>query len=250
MDLTRVLAGPIASRFLAAFGADVLRIDPPDWDEAVVPEVTLGKRCARLDLHAAEARAIFERLLSGADVLLHGYRPGALEGLGYDAQTRRKLAPGLIDVSLDAYGWRGPWATRRGFDSLVQMSSGIAECGMRRTAASKPVPLPVQALDHATGYLMAAAAIRGLTLRMKHGNGSTGRLSLARTAKLVIERPNNGEEASLAAETKSDRSPQIELTDWGQAQRIKPPVQIAGIPMRWELPARKLGSAAPRWRDE
>ncbi len=130
LDLTRVLAGPVATRFLAGFGADVVRIDPPGWDEpALEPEVTLGKSCARLDLRRDADRATFERLLSGADVLVHGYRPGALDGLGYGAAARQSLAPGLVEVCLDAYGWTGPWAGRRGFDSLVQMSCGIAQAG-------------------------------------------------------------------------------------------------------------------------
>lgn len=250
LDLTRVLAGPVASRFLAGYGAEVLRIDPPDWNEpGVVPEVMLGKRCARLDLHKPGDRTAFERLLSDADVLLHGYRPGALDSLGYDSQTRRKLSPGLIDVSLDAYGWSGPWAGRRGFDSLVQMSTGIADCGMKRAHADKPVPLPVQALDHATGYLMAATAIRGIAQRIRRGNGGVARLSLARTARLVVDHPTDREEAPLAPETTSDRSAEIESTDWGKAQRIVPPIQIAGIPMQWDLPARNLGRDEPRWLD-
>jgi CoA-transferase family III len=248
LDLTRVLAGPVASRFLAGYGAEVLRIDPPDWDEpSVVPEVTLGKRCARLDLREPGARATFEQLLSSADVLLHGYRPGALDRLGYDTQTRRRLSPGLVDVTLDAYGWSGPWATRRGFDSLVQMSTGIADLGMKRACAEKPSPLPVQALDHATGYLLAATAIRGVTARLTRGNGSTARLSLARTAKLLMDQPADPEEIRFAPETDSDRSPQIELTDWGKAQRLLPPAQISDVPMQWDFPARQLGSGVPRW---
>ncbi len=97
----------------------------------MVPEVTLGKRCARLDLHDPADRAVFENLLKDADILLHGYRADALEHLGFGAERRRQLAPGLIDVCLNAYGWSGPWQNRRGFDSLVQMSSGIAEAGQR-----------------------------------------------------------------------------------------------------------------------
>jgi hypothetical protein len=134
-----VLADPVASRFLAAYGANVLRIDPPGWEEpGVVPEVTLGKRCARLDLRRAEDRATFEALLSEADILLHGYRPSALDRLGFDSGTRCGLSPGLIAVCLCAYGWSGPWAARRGFDSLVQMSTGIADAGMRWRNADKP----------------------------------------------------------------------------------------------------------------
>jgi crotonobetainyl-CoA:carnitine CoA-transferase CaiB-like acyl-CoA transferase len=246
--MTRVLAGPVASRFLAGYGAEVLRIDPPSWDEGpVIPEVTVGKRCARLDLNRSEDRSTFERLLSKADIFVHGYRPGALDHLGFDAVRRRSLSPGLIDVCLDAYGWSGPWASRRGFDSLVQMSAGIADAGMQWRKADKPVPLPVQALDHATGYLMAAVAIRGVTRRMVQGNGTEARLSLARTAKMLIDAGAGGAADPLAAETTADLSPEIEATDWGQAQRLNSPITIDGAPMRWESPARKLGSSEARW---
>jgi crotonobetainyl-CoA:carnitine CoA-transferase CaiB-like acyl-CoA transferase len=239
LDMTRVLAGPVASRFLAGYGAEVLRIDPPSWDEGpVIPEVTVGKRCARLDLNRSEDRATFERLLSKADIFVHGYRPGALDHLGFDAVRRRSLSPGLIDVCLDAYGWSGPWASRRGFDSLVQMSAGIADAGMQWGKADKPVPLPVQALDHATGYLMAAVAIRGVTRRMGQGNGTEARLSLARTAKMLIDAGAGGAADPLAAETTADLSPEIEATDWGQAQRLNSPITIDGTPMRWESPTR------------
>jgi hypothetical protein len=251
LDLTRVLAGPVASRFLAGYGAEILRIDSPDWDEpGIVPEVTLGKRCTRLDLRDPADRARFVQLLAQADILLHGYRPGALAGLGFDAAARRRLSPALIDVSLDAYGWSGPWSHRRGFDSLVQMSAGIADYGMRCAGAQQPVPLPVQALDHASGYLAAAAAIRGLTLRMRRGVGTEARLSLARTAQWLIDHCSEGEEPPLAQETDSDRAPQIELTDWGPGQRLWPPVRISGAPMQWDLPASALGSAPPLWCGE
>ncbi|MEL6325158.1 MAG: CoA transferase, partial [Pseudomonadota bacterium] len=108
LDLTSVLAGPVSTRFLAAFGANVLRIDPPEWTEpGIIPEVSVGKRCAGLDLRAEYDREIFERLLRQADVLVHGYRPGALDGLGFGAEARAAIAPHLIDVALCAYGWTG-----------------------------------------------------------------------------------------------------------------------------------------------
>ncbi|MEV4782780.1 CoA transferase [Burkholderia sp. LMU1-1-1.1] len=248
LDLTRVLAGPVATRFLAGYGADVLRIDPPDWNEpGVIPEVTPGKRCARLDLRQPADRAIFEDLLARADVLVHGYRPAALERLGYGEQFRRALNPGLIDVSLDAYGWTGPLAGRRGFDSLVQMSSGIADHGMRMQGASKPVPLPVQALDHATGYLMAAAVLRGLVYRLTENRAMGARLSLARTAKLLADSAPDAGAQPLGPAGEADLSPGIEHTEWGAARRLLPPVVVGGAPMVWDGPAASLGSSTPRF---
>ncbi|TMU72397.1 acyl-CoA transferase [Pseudomonas fluorescens] len=247
LDLTRVLAGPTASRFLAGLGADVLRIDSPTWNEpGVVPEMTLGKRCARLDLHDSADRSVFEGLLKDADILLHGYRADALEHLGFGVERLRQLAPGLIDVGLNAYGWSGPWQNRRGFDSLVQMSSGIAEAGQRWKQADKPTPLPVQALDHATGYLMAASALRLLTERLNTGRGGSARLSLARTAKLLIEH-GPGITETLRAEDEQDQGLLIEQTPWGPAHRLQVPVKISGTPIRWALPATELGSHRPQW---
>jgi hypothetical protein len=247
LDLTRVLAGPIASRFLAGVGADVLRIDPPTWNEpGAVPEVTLGKRCARLDLHQPADRATFEALLKDADILLHGYRADALERLGYGAAQRRQLAPGLIDVSLNAYGWSGPWQHRRGFDSLVQMSSGIAEAGMAWKQTDKPTPLPVQALDHGTGYLMAASAIVLLARRLADGRGGSARLSLARTAKLLIE-GGTGDGAALRPEDEADQGLLVEQTPWGPAHRLQVPLKITGTPLQWALPATELGAHRPQW---
>ncbi|WP_413794332.1 MULTISPECIES: CoA transferase [unclassified Pseudomonas] len=247
LDLTRVLAGPIASRFLAGLGADVLRIDPPTWNEpGVVPEVTLGKRCARLDLHRADDRAAFEALLKDTDILLHGYRADALEHLGYGAEQRRQLAPGLIDVSLNAYGWSGPWQNRRGFDSLVQMSSGIAEAGMAWKQVDTPTPLPVQALDHGTGYLMAASAVMLLARRLANGRGGSARLSLARTAKLLIER-GAGDSAALRPEDTDDLGMLVEQTPWGPAQRLQVPLKITGTPWQWALAATALGAHRAQW---
>jgi crotonobetainyl-CoA:carnitine CoA-transferase CaiB-like acyl-CoA transferase len=248
LDLTRVLAGPVATRFLAGFGADVLRIDPPDWDEpSLAPEVTLGKRCAKLDLRSAAGIATFEKLLAEADVLVHGYRPGALESLGLDYERRRSIRPQLIDVSLDAYGFDGPWHGRRGFDSLVQMSCGIADAGMRRFEKARPFPLPVQALDQATGYLLAAAVIRGITTRLEDGAATTARTSLARVAHSLIGMPAAQTDEELATEGPADLSDEAEGTEWGAARRLRAPLTIDGTPMRWELAPSPLGSSQPEW---
>lgn len=248
LDLTRILAGPIATRLLAGLGAEVLRIDPPGWDEpAQAPEVTLGKRCARLDLRRPADRLSFERLLGAADVLVHGYRPEALEGLGYGEAQRRALNPGLVDVTLSAYGWSGPWAGRRGFDSLVQMSSGIAAAGRDWRQVEEPVPLPVQALDHATGYLMAAAVIRGLAARLHEGVTLSARLSLARTACLLTAHPAIATEPLFAGVQDADYGPEPESTAWGPALRLRPALEIGDLRLQWERPATRLGSAMAAW---
>jgi len=248
LDLTRVLAGPVATRCLAAYGAHVLRIDPPQWDEpGLVPEVTLGKRLARLNLRDQASLARLKELIASADIILHGYRPGALERLGLGSTIRHQINPGLIDVSLNAYGWTGPWRDRRGFDSLVQMSSGIAHAGMQHFQADKPVPMPVQTLDQATGYLMAAAAIIGITERLQSNTVLQARLSLARTAQLLLDYRTDASHAAFAPETDADKSDTIEHTAWGEAQRIQWPIQINGCPADWATPARELGSDSACW---
>jgi hypothetical protein len=251
LDLTRVLAGPVATRTLAGFGAQVLRIDPPEWNEAnVVADITLGKRCSYLNLKEPGGRHLFETLLTEADVLIHGYRPDALEKIGYGETERLNIAPQLIDISLNAYGWTGPWSQRRGFDSLVQMSSGIAEQGMRWRQHTRPSPLPVQALDHATGYMMAAATLIAINRALSEGCISSAKVSLAKTAHLLLQYPQREiGELSTHAE-KHDYSAQIESTPWGEARRLKAPLNVVGTQMYWQLPACKLGSAPPQWLDQ
>ena len=191
---------------------------------------------------------MFEDLLAGADVLLHGYRTGALAGLGYDRGRLARLNPALVDVCLNAYGWTGPWSGRRGFDSLVQMSSGIADHGRRASGADKPVPLPVQALDHATGYLMAAAVLRALLARAETGKVLSARLSLARTAELLCTTRRADTGTGCAPEKSADTDGQVEQTAWGPARRVRFPLTIEGMIASWDHPASKLRSAKPDWR--
>ena len=234
LDLTRVIAGPVAGRTLAALGAEVLRIDPPALPE--MPEAHLdtgpGKRSAFLDLADAERR---EALLAGADVLLTGYRPGALDRFGLDRR------PGLVHVSLSAWGTAGPWAGRRGFDSLVQVASGIAAA----CAAGDGTPgvLPAQALDHGTGHLMAAAALRGLAAR-ERGERRPGRasLSLARTAAELLARPRRDDD-SAARTPDPDRF----RVSFGDVSLIAPPGELDGEPLAWAHGPRPLGGDDPAW---
>jgi crotonobetainyl-CoA:carnitine CoA-transferase CaiB-like acyl-CoA transferase len=252
LDLTRVIAGPICTSFLAAYGADVLRIDPPGFAEvpALLPETTAGKRRAALDLGDPAQRSCFLDLIDYAHVLVLGYRSEALARRGLDEARLRARNPRLIVAALDAYGWSGPWRTRRGFDSLVQMSSGIAARGQAVHGCERPVPLPAQALDHASGYLLAAAVCRALQ-DLGAGRSTTIRASLARTAQLLIEL-GEGDDPFAPQPTAADVAPWLETvaTRWGPLRRLRLPGEIAGIaPARGPEPG-PLGSDPPRWRDE
>jgi hypothetical protein len=262
LDLTRVLAGPVCTRFLASLGADVLRIDPPEWNEdGNALEMTIGKRCAGLDLNKSDDRELFESLLKESDVLVHGYRADALAKLGYDETAIATLSPSCIDVALNAYGWSGPWANRRGFDSLVQMSSGIAEFGQNTSESDAPVPLPFQALDHVTGYLMAAAIVHAVSQRVCSGRVFTARLSLARQAKLLWDICGpcaNAANIDSLSHDKPASDPQVHMTDmhmangveqtpWGPLRRLKLPFSIEGVDTRFEHPVNKLRTSIACW---
>lgn len=248
LDLTRVVAGPVATRFLAAYGADVLRIDPPGFQEVplLVPEMSVGKRCAALDLRAAADRVAFEQLVTQAHVVVVGLRPGAPEALGYGSDALRALNPALITASLDAYGWDGPWSGRRGFDSLVQMSTGIAAAGAAASGAHRPTPLPAQSLDHGTGYLLAAGVGLALSRQRATGEASDLRCSLVGTANVLAELVDPaGAGRGLPEWTLDDTAPTT--TAWGPARRVPIAGQLAGVGARWRIDAGPLGRDLPRW---
>ncbi|MFF7243280.1 CoA transferase [Embleya sp. NPDC008237] len=246
LDLTRVLAGPTGTRTLAHLGADVLRVDPPHlpenpgeyWDNA------FGKRSTLLDLRDRTDRARFDELLAGADVLITGYRTDAMAALGLDQDTLAARHPGLITAAFNAWG-PGPWVNRRGFDSLVQGACGIA----RIEAGERPEPgaLPTQALDRATGYLLAAAVLRALTLRLDDRRGSRIDLALARTAHWLIGAHAPGEPEIAQP---YDPAPYLATTETavGSLTHALPPFELPGLPAAWARPPTPWGSDEPVWR--
>ena len=193
LDLTRVIAGPVATRTLALLGADVLRIDAPHMPEIESQHLDngMGKRSALLDLREPEQRAILDRLLDTADVIVTGYRPRALDAFGLDATTLAATRPGLVVASLDAWGPIGPWDEMRGFDSIVQAATGIS---VLESTDGTPGALPAQALDHATGYLLAAGVLDALRRQLIEGGTWHVHAHLARTAQtlLAISTPDPG----------------------------------------------------------
>jgi len=247
LDMTRVIAGPVCTKFLAGYGAQVLRLDPPGFAEvpALLPETTAGKRTAALDLRVDADRVVFENLVADADVLVTGLRADALAGLGYGDGTLTALNPSLIVASLNAYGWDGPWRDRRGFDSLVQMSCGIAAAGSLAAGRDEPFPLPVQALDHATGYLLAAAVGRALTRRLTRSAVSRILASLIGTANLLWSLPRPADLPS--APSREDFELVDTSTAWGPARRVPLPGSIAGVTSSWRIEAGPLGRDRPTW---
>jgi crotonobetainyl-CoA:carnitine CoA-transferase CaiB-like acyl-CoA transferase len=188
LDLTRVIAGPVATRTLASYGADVLRVDSPGLpdDPDALLDTGSGKRHVELDLGSPAGRRTVEDLLAGADVVVQGYRPGALDAFGLDPDSLAERHPHLVVVRLSAWGAVGPWRHRRGFDSLVQAATGIAATYGPPDA---PGVLPAQALDHATGHLAAAVVLGALARQREEGGGWHGELSLAQTAHWLLSAP-------------------------------------------------------------
>nr|WP_228537526.1 CoA transferase [Nocardia sp. XZ_19_231] len=232
LDLTRVLAGPVATRTLALLGADVLRIDPPqlpeiDWQFS---DTGQGKRSTLLDL--GTDLATFDDLLAAADVLVTGYRPGALAAAGVSAARR----PGLIEASVCAWGTNGPWGARRGFDSIVQAASGIS---LLEGTPGRPGALPAQALDHGSGYLLAAGVMDALLARTDDGLARTVRVSLARTASWLLNADDRSPDHTVAT------PPEEPATVTHGELVTAAPVFAEYDDYRW--PAPPYGSAQPFW---
>ncbi|MEV5942421.1 CoA transferase [Streptomyces sp. NPDC051994] len=246
LDFTRVLAGPVATRTLALLGADVLRIDAPQLPESQEAhnDTGMGKRSTRLDLGDRADRRTFDELLDTADVVVTGYRPGALEHHGLTPEALAERRPELVIAQLSAWGRYGPWHERRGFDSLVQVATGIAAL---EGTPDAPGALPAQALDHGTGYLLAAAVLRALTGQRDSGGARLIRLALTQTAAWLTD----GLTAQAAARTDAPYEQARWLTEtdsaMGRLRHALPPVSYAGGPLNWSCPPGLWGTDAARW---
>lgn len=252
LDLSRVIAAPVGARTLAQHGADVLAISAAHLPNIMllVMDTGRGKRSAQLDLRQTEGRQNMQQLISGADVFIQAYRPNSLAQLGYSVEELCAIRPGLIHVSLSAYGHVGPWAHRRGFDSLVQSASGIADAEGRAAASAAPGKLPFQALDHATGYLLAYATMLALQKRAVEGGSWQVRVSLAQTGRWLQQMPRRGLH-DHAAELRLEeiaRFLQASTSGYGQMQAIAPVEQMSVTPAHFELPAPVLGEHAAVWQ--
>jgi crotonobetainyl-CoA:carnitine CoA-transferase CaiB-like acyl-CoA transferase len=227
LDLTRVIAGPTCSQLLACLGADVLRVDPPQRPELRDQYLSngMGKRSVEVDLDRVGSE-LRSDLLPYADVVLLGYRPGSLHEYGLEADALCSEHPGLVVASLSAWGEHGPWGRRSGFDSLVQAATGIAQRCARPDG--RPGALPVQALDHSTGYVLAAEV---MTL-LADGRGGVVRATLLGAARSLLGRPRRPprEDAVVLEVPRVDvRSP------YGVLSTVPPAVMIDGRPLRRDV---------------
>ncbi len=245
LDLTRVIAGPVATRTLALLGADVLRIDPPHLPEPANQHLDTGhgKRSALLDLTLAAARARFDELLDSADILALGYRPAALARLGLDPDALAQRHPGLIVLRLTA--WGSP--DRRGFDSLVQAESGIARIEAAQTGSDgAPGVLPAQALDHSAGYLLASAAMDLLARRAREGGSWLAETSLRRIAAELLGMPRTRAPEPERGLPSPDGHTQTFTVQGHEITTAAPALVLPGGPLLFAAP-RPWGEDEPAW---
>src|SRR6266446_1567677 len=251
LDLSRVIAGPVAGRTLAAHGADVLLISGPELP--AIPWLTIdtgrGKLSTSIELKSEAGRAQLRELLKEADIFSQGYRPRALAALGFSPEDAARINPGIVYVSLSAYGHAGPWAERRGFDSLVQTATGFNHAEGQAAGVDGPKELPAQMLDHATGYLMAFGAMMARARQSREGGSWLVRVSLAQTGRWLW---NLGRVADgfKTEDLKADAvRPFVEAvpSGFGPLQSVSHAAMLSKTPAFWARPAMPLGSHPPQW---
>lgn len=249
LDLTRVIAGPVGARTLALHGADVLHITSPHLPSipALVMETGQGKRCAELDLKTQAGQ--FAGLVGGADAVIQSYRAGALAGLGFSDEKLAELNPGIVVAHLSAYGVEGPWAGKRGFDSLVQTATGMNAEEAAAAGETTPRALPCQALDHASGYLLALGVMAAWLRRAEEGGSWRVRISLARTGHWLRGLGRLADGFQVPEPTQAEVADLLETQEsgFGRLVLVKPAEHMALTPAHAALPSMPLGSHSAVW---
>jgi hypothetical protein len=251
LDLTHVLAGPTCARTLAEHGADVLRIgmDSRSDGNPMTRDTGHGKRSTVLNLKSAEGASALRTLVGGADVFSQGYRPGAVAALGFSPEAVAALRPGIVCVSMTAFGTRGPWRDRRGYDSVVQSVSGFTD---EVAADGEPRFLPVSALDYVTGYLAAFGVGVALERRAAEGGSYHVQLSLAQTGRYLAGLPRTApaERARCAPELPAARLAELlteAQTPFGRLRHLAPAAAMSRTAPRWDLPTVPMDHDSPVW---
>lgn len=247
LDLTRILAGPVGGRALAAYGADVLLVNAPHLPNIeAIADTSRGKRSALVDLRNSEGRAAMDRLVAGAHVFVQGYRPGGLQALGYGPLQLAARRPGMVCVSLSAWGTEGPWAERRGFDSLVQTAMGFNHAEGEAMSDGKPRALPMQILDEATGYLIAMGAAAALHRQQREGGSWHVQVALAQTGQWLRQLGRIQDGLAAIAPTREGFT-ETTASGFGELCGIRHSAILSRTPAGWPLPSMPPGSHPPAW---
>ncbi|MEA2881714.1 MAG: hypothetical protein QOH32_970 [Bradyrhizobium sp.] len=251
LDLSRVIAGPVAGRTLAVHGADVMLVSSPNLP--AIHWLTIdngrGKLTSFADLKTEQGRAVLRGLLADADIFSQGYRPASIAALGFSPEDAARISPGIVYVSLSAYGHAGPWARRRGFDSLVQTTTGFNHAEGQAAGVDGPKELPAQMLDHATGYLMAFGAMRAKARQSREGGSWHVQVSLARTGNWLwnLGRVTDGlSTGDLKGETVAPFMEELS-SGFGPLRSVRHSAVLSKTPAFWARPAMPLGSYPPQW---
>ena len=251
LDLSRVIAGPVAGRTLAAHGADVLLISGPDLP--AIPWLTIdtgrGKLTSFVELKSEQGRGVLRNLLAEADIFSQGYRPRAIAGLGFSPEDVARINPGIIYVTLSAYGAAGPWAGRRGFDSLVQTATGFNHAEGQAAGVDGPKELPAQMLDHATGYFMAFGAMMAKARQAREGGSWHVQVSLAQSGRWLWDLGRVADGLNTRDLTGEAITPFIEEvgSGFGALRAVRHSAILSKTPAFWARPAMPLGSHPPHW---
>lgn len=251
LDLTRVIAGPVCGRTLAVHGADVLMVTAQHLPQMMplVTDNSRGKLSTYIDLRDASGRDTLAGLAREADIFVQGYRPGAVAGHGFSPEEAARLRPGIVYVSLCAYGHEGPWARRRGFDSLVQNANGLNDAEAQAAGSAQPKPLPCQALDHGAGFLMAFGAMTALARRVTQGGSWHVRVSLAQTGHWLRSFGRVADGLACGDPKSDDVRDRLYETDsgFGRLTAVRHAAVLSETPARWERPSVAPGTHAARW---
>lgn len=246
LDLTRVLAGPVAARSLAEQGAEVLMVAArhlPQFKKFVI-DLSPGKRSCFLDLNRdAEAERLRD-LVREADVFSQGYRPGVLEARGFGPEALAALRPGLIYTSINCYGQQGPFADRAGWEQVAQTVSGICHAN-----AEEPELLPVPVCDYTTGYLGVYGTLLALARRAREGGSYHVKVSLCQTAMFLTDQPRRADPTAARPLSAEEVAPlQVESeTSYGRIRQLGPVIRYGQTQGRWNRPSPALGGDEAVW---
>jgi crotonobetainyl-CoA:carnitine CoA-transferase CaiB-like acyl-CoA transferase len=247
LDLTRIVAGPVCGQALAAYGADVMLVNAPHLPniDAIIP-TSRGKLSAHVDLDTADGRIALGSLLRSTHLFVQSYRPGGLAARGFGPEDVARIRPGIVYVSLSAYGDQGIWANRRGFDSLVQTATGLAHAEGQAAGQDAPKLLPVRILAHASGYLMAFGALAALARQRTDGGSWHVQVSLAQTARWLRGL------GRVSGQLSGAMPPIVGLletqpSNYGELSTMRHSVQFSTTPPRWTRPSSPAGTHLAVW---